>query len=326
MPVISVIVPVYNSELFIDRCLESIIKQTFSDFELILVDDGSTDSSLSICEAYVVKDKRIKLFSQKNAGQSVARNKGVQESVGEWICFVDSDDCINPFYLEYLYKTAMLYNAKMAVCQYLEAEEVSKNFFDQGKYSARSFIVSNENILSIAHDFPNAYCTVWAKIVKREIVLQNMFEEGRIYEDNAIAPRWLFEAKEVAVIDLPLYFYTVNYSSTTNKIFSIKQLDLLWAYEEQLKVLEEYGYNNMIAEILMSYMNIVDSLSAQLLTIGEKRRRIEIRSHGRKVVRKYKSFIMNRNIKKRYILFVYPSFSRALAFVRALFSIHNNQG
>ena len=100
MPKISVIVPVYNVENYIEKCIESILSQTYTDFELLLINDGSSDKSGSICDAYVNKDERIRVFHKKNEGVSIARNLGIKRSLGEWICFVDSDDWVENLYLE----------------------------------------------------------------------------------------------------------------------------------------------------------------------------------------------------------------------------------
>ena len=104
MPVISIIVPVYNVEKYIHQCIDSILLQTFTDFEVLLVDDGASDHSGSICDEYAHRDSRIRVFHQENAGVSVARNKGLCEAIGEYVTFVDSDDWIKPDYLNELYK------------------------------------------------------------------------------------------------------------------------------------------------------------------------------------------------------------------------------
>ena len=122
MPIISVIVPVYKVEPYIHRCIDSILSQTFVDFELILIDDGSPDNCPDICDEYALKDNKIHVIHQKNSGLSVARNAGLDyvssSSNSEWITFVDSDDWIDKHYLEYLYKAANESNTNISSCVY----------------------------------------------------------------------------------------------------------------------------------------------------------------------------------------------------------------
>ena len=106
MPIVSVIIPVYKVEKYLKQCLDSIISQSFSDFECILVDDGSPDNCPNICNQYSEKDERFRVIHQSNQGLSAARNTGIENSSGEWICFIDSDDCIHPDYISILYSTA----------------------------------------------------------------------------------------------------------------------------------------------------------------------------------------------------------------------------
>ena len=126
---ISVIVPVYNAEKYLNRCVNSILQQTFSDFEIILVDDGSEDQSRNICDEYAKKDKRIKVIHQQNRGQAAARNRGVSCATGEWVVFVDADDMIHQQMLECLYQAAIRLNTKLAVCQAIEGKECPRVFF-----------------------------------------------------------------------------------------------------------------------------------------------------------------------------------------------------
>ena len=128
MPKISVIVPVYNVEKHLPRCIESILAQTFSDFELILVNDESSDNSGQICDEYSMRDNRIKVIHQKNGGPGSARNTGIdyvmQQEKAKWICFVDSDDWLHPQYLEILYKAARQENCKIAICRQLQSIDI----------------------------------------------------------------------------------------------------------------------------------------------------------------------------------------------------------
>ena len=131
MPTVSIIVPVYNVEKYLRECLDSILNQTFKDFELILIDDGSKDKSGEICDEYAKIYNNITVVHQKNQGQAAARNNGVKISEADWIMFVDSDDVIHPDLLQFLYKAATESNSHMAVTERVKAETIPKDFFQQ---------------------------------------------------------------------------------------------------------------------------------------------------------------------------------------------------
>ena len=128
MPEISVIVPVYKAEAYLHACIDSILSQTFSDFELILVDDGSPDNCGAICDDYAARDSRVRVIHQKNQGQAAARNHALAAAKGDWVCFVDSDDAVHPQMLERLRQAAAESGAAMSMCRMLEAPEIPGDF------------------------------------------------------------------------------------------------------------------------------------------------------------------------------------------------------
>ena len=136
---ISIVVPVYNVENYLVECLQSILEQTYKDFELILVNDGSVDKSGEICDEYKKKYDNIKVVHQKNQGQSVARNNGVKLSEADWIMFVDSDDVIHPNLLEYLYRAVTESDCGMAVSERVSADKIPDGFYD--KYNLSSLFI-----------------------------------------------------------------------------------------------------------------------------------------------------------------------------------------
>ena len=122
-PEISIVVPVFNVEKFLKKCIESIISQSFSNFEVLLVNDGSTDGSLDICLQYTKIDDRVKVINKKNGGLSDARNAGIKYATGKYICFIDSDDFIEKEYLQKLYKNIVKYNSDVSMCEYFITDE-----------------------------------------------------------------------------------------------------------------------------------------------------------------------------------------------------------
>ena len=218
---ISVIVPVYNVEEYLEECLESIRQQTFTDIEVILVNDGSTDSSKEICERFCQADSRFKLINQENQGQSVARNRGVKESVGQFIMFVDSDDVINTNVLEVLLPY-MKTDVDIVECRMTRKKE---EFF----LNKTSTIVfegnSKEAILNCIAFKEVKYCA-FKKLYRREIVEKIPFLEGYIYEDVFTGINYLKHIRKIVVIDYIGYYYRVRANSTMTKSFNEKDLDI----------------------------------------------------------------------------------------------------
>lgn len=252
MAVISVIVPVYNAEKYLNRCVESILNQTFKDFELILVDDGSKDSSGDICEKYARCDQRIKVIHQENKGQAAARNRGVVNATGKWIAFVDADDMIQKQMLQYLYQAADSMKTKLAVCKAAEGKTCPIDFKMNQDYRC-TVVKADENRLlqwCIAEhiDFGDKYVywIVWGKLIHRSLLEQFPFVEGKIYEDNAIVFKWLYTASRIAVCNNVMYFYYVNDTGTTKGNYSIRKLDWLWALEEQIKFYKKVQFLKMV--------------------------------------------------------------------------------
>lgn len=256
VPLISVIVPVYNVKNYINRCIDSILNQSFSDFELLLVDDGSTDGSENICEEYALKDSRIKVIHQKNTGQAAARNNGVKEAKGEWISFIDSDDSVNSQLLNALYDAAIRNNVRLSSCTAFEGDCEPSDFYDDKKFQAVVSETDEQSIFNLCANEKYHYWVVWGKLIHKSILLKHPFTEGRIFEDNAVVCKWLYEAKKIAIIDSPLYFYFINNNGTTKKAFNEKQLDVLWAFEEQIKFYNTLNYKKMTAHILARYFDI----------------------------------------------------------------------
>ena len=218
---ISIIVPVYNVESYLKECLESIRQQTFTDIEVILVNDGSTDGSREICERYCEKDIRFRLINQENQGQSVARNRGVKESVGQFIMFVDSDDVINTNVLEVLLPY-MKTDVDIVECRMTRKKE---EFF----LNKTSTIVfegnSKEAILNCIAFKEVKYCA-FKKLYRREIVQKIPFLEGYIYEDVFTGINYLKHIRKIVVIDYIGYYYRVRENSTMTKSFNEKDLDI----------------------------------------------------------------------------------------------------
>ena len=232
MPQISVIVPVYRVEKYIHRCIDSILNQTFSDFELILVDDGSPDNCGAICDEYAAKDNRIVVIHQENGGLSAARNAGIDwafaNSDSQWLTFIDSDDWVHPQYLQKLYDAAQSKNVEVSVCgfarTYGEEPEVNEAEIVPRVWSPEDFYVQRNVNAVIA----------WGKLYKKEAFAQIRYPVGRIHEDEFVTYRILFQCEYIAVLEAPLYFYYQNENGIMGSKWSRKRLDYFDAAMEQL--------------------------------------------------------------------------------------------
>ena len=234
---ISIIVPVYNVEEYLEECLESIRKQTYQDIEVILVNDGSTDGSHAICERYCQMDKRFRLINQKNQGQSVARNRGVKESLGEYIMFVDSDDVVSLGLLEQLMKY-MSNGIDIVECDRTEAIQCLNE--EKKEIDVKEFD-SNEALYECFN-----HGVSWspvAKLYRREIVEKVPFLENLIYEDfytGIVSLKYIHKMRKIDYIG---YYYRYHTSSTMNQKYSEKNLDIFKVGE---KLLEEFREDNWL--------------------------------------------------------------------------------
>lgn len=262
-PEISIIVPVYCAEKYIHQCIESILEQTFLNFELILVDDGSPDNCGAICDEYARRDNRIQAIHQKNQGQAAARNHGIAHARGKWISFVDSDDVLHPQIIELLYNAVIENHVKLSMCLGLEAREIPSAFYTPITGNFETFIVDEKFLEEIMKD--HCYWVVWGKLIKKEIVEKIPFTSGKIYEDNAVVCQWIYDAGQVASLKESLYFYRINDLSTTKSKFSLKQTQYLWALKEQITFYRKIHFKEMYRILCSRYIVSVADYSRRVL-------------------------------------------------------------
>ncbi len=209
MPKVSVIIPVYNVEKYISKCLDSLLNQTFDDFEVICVDDGSKDDSASILSYYAQKDSRIKVISQQNQGASVARNRGLDEAIGEWICFVDSDDFVHPQMLSIIVGQAEANGVDFV--QYKHKRIFSENVeimpIDEQKIKGK--IVLNPALITCKKKkYSNGFAP-YAKLYKRSLIGESRFIPHLQFEDYPFAYEILSKKPKTLYLDICLYFYRI---------------------------------------------------------------------------------------------------------------------
>lgn len=237
VPRVSIIVPVYNVEKYINRCIDSILSQTFTDFELILVDDGSPDKSGEICDEYAKKDKRIKVIHKKNGGLSDARNVGLEIAKGDFIGFVDSDDYIELDMYEKLLEACEENNSRIAMCgRFNVFGEVIEPFFSFSGYKIWKSKEAIENLLT----WDNIDSSSCDKLFNRELFRDIRFPVGKYNEDIYVMTRIIHNSGKVVHIGEAKYYYYHRPNSITTELFSEKKLDLLEANYEVVKLVNDY--------------------------------------------------------------------------------------
>lgn len=236
---ISIIVPVYNVEQYLPRCIDSILNQSYQNLELILVDDGSPDNSGQICEDYAVLDKRIVVVHQKNGGASAARNHGLEIATGDLIGFVDSDDFIHPDMYRVLHQALVLDDADIAQCTFVNVE--NSEMKAPGLIQPSEIIDKMEALRRISYEYPLFYVVVWNKLYRRSIFEQIRFPLSKMYEDEFVSLKLFFEAKKISVVNTPLYYYYQSPVSVMRGSFSPKKLQYIEAIEERLAFLKTHN-------------------------------------------------------------------------------------
>ena len=243
---ISVIVPIYNVEDYLRQCLDSILEQTLSHFEVILVNDGSPDSSGDICREYVEKDSRFHYFEKENGGLSDARNYGIERARGEYLTFIDSDDYIDPLHLEYLYNTLMNNDADISVSNYMNYHTSIDTFYLHtfGDYYEKNY--SSEELLdnlAILERNDLSFSTIWGKLYKRSVFSFLRFPKGVIGEDVALIYKIYTQVDKIVYAHKDTYVYRENDSGITkSKIYPLVTAQLNHI-AERLALLSIMGYD-----------------------------------------------------------------------------------
>lgn len=234
---ISVIVPVFNVEKYLYKCIDSIVNQTYSNLEIILVDDGSTDNCGVICDNYSLKDNRIKTIHKKNGGLSDARNAGLEVAAGDYVSFIDSDDYIHKSFYEILIGLIVKYDGDIAQCEYLNIYEEDTNNFNKDKFHIDEKVTVLDNNAVLNNLFNENYINtvvVWNKLYKKDLFKDIRYPKGKVHEDEYTTYKVLFNTNKMILTCRQMYYYLQRSTSIMGKGFNIKCLDKLDAYYEQI--------------------------------------------------------------------------------------------
>lgn len=249
---VSIIVPVYNVEKYIEKCVDSIIDQDYRPIEIILVDDGSTDQSGNICDRYKLNHNIIKVIHKNNGGLSDARNAGIDIALGEYICCIDSDDYIEEGFISYLMDLIHKYNAEMSICNisYVDQEVITNPI-----KSKKEFVSNSSEILERILDEIDVTESACAKMYKRELFKNVRYPVGRTEEDLATTYKLVGKCNKIAFGNSKSYFYVNRGDSITKREFSEANFNIIWAF------------NNMKEYIMAYYPELVESCNKRECSI-----------------------------------------------------------
>ena len=242
-PEISIIVPVYRVEKYLNACIDSILAQTFADFELILVDDGSPDRCPALCDAAAAKDSRIRVIHKPNGGVSTARNAGLDAASGSWIAFVDSDDTVHPEYLQKLYAAAVSAGADLAICGSQCIDEAGA-LAAAGEPRIGRDVLPRQEILRrmVASD----YQVPWNKLYRRSLFAQLRYPENKAFEDTCLMPAVYAQAASMSEVPDYLYNYRLVQGSAMHRKTTLKTLDWVEAWYRLFEVLQQNGITDTL--------------------------------------------------------------------------------
>lgn len=267
-PLLSIIVPVYDVENYLQKCIDSILAQTVTDFELILVDDGSPDNCPALCDAAAAKDARIRVIHQKNGGLSAARNAGLDAARGAWIGFVDSDDYIAPEMYETLYKAVQSTGADLALCDYVKVDET-------GALCTQTHVAVPQEILTGRELLQKAYWTTvqiaWNKLYRRTLFAQLRYPVGKLNEDFFVIPEICLNTRKAAVVPEVLYYYVQRSGSIMGKNSTLRHYDGAQAAYRYWNCLVE---NNMTEPLPRTAKYIFDQVSKIYWTLPAELRKV----------------------------------------------------
>lgn len=235
---ISVVVPIYNVEPFLNTCIDSILNQTYTNIEIILVASESTDRSVEIADAYLCRDSRVQVIHRPRLGLSDARNVGIGVALGKYICFIDSDDYISPEYVKTLYSLCKLYDCEIAQCDFFRISNNENDLIQnrENEIENKVNIFSNvEMCLNLYNSIAFPSVVAWTKLYKKTLFDSISYPVGQLHEDTATTHLLFFAAKRIVVTAQKLYYYRMREGSIMGVQWSEKNLIGLTYYEDRLK-------------------------------------------------------------------------------------------
>lgn len=243
---ISIIVPIYNVEAYIAKGIEAICAQTYTNLEILLIDDGSVDNSGRICDEYAKRDERIRVCHIENSGQSHARNVGLSMATGELIGFIDGDDAPLPHMYERLYSLMEEYQADIVECNFVGRNSPPPDSIMEGEVIVLSGKEALYKQLDMEQKSRYPSTSVWSKLFKKEVIKELRFPDGRIHEEYCYLCEALYSCDTYLYVNEILYHRTLRKDSTTKEKFSVRTLDKLIVHRERNRFLESVGETELL--------------------------------------------------------------------------------
>lgn len=250
---VKIVVPVYNTEKYISRCIDSILAQTYKNFSLIIIDDGSTDASGNICEEYRKIDSRVIVIHQENRGLSNARNRGIEYPIeNDFITFVDSDDIIHPKYLEYMLRAIESTGCKVVVVKHSRfSDDLLKEDYEY-------------HVIETCSP-QDCYCMkkisvtpAWGKLFDSSIIGKLRFPEGKIHEDYYFTWKLVFSVNKLVVVNNTLYYYFQNENGIMHSKWNPRRMDIFEGLQEQIEFFEKNGLSLAWGRAVFKRQKIID--------------------------------------------------------------------
>lgn len=281
-PMLSIIVPVYKVEPYLQKCIDSILNQTFRDLELILVDDGSPDNCPAICDAAAEKDERVVVLHRKNAGLSAARNAGLMAARGDYIGFVDSDDYVAPEMYEKLYAAMVCNDAQIAVCSYTYVDLRGGVSVNRRSPITKYEVLDRIQMLDRLGGNQNwYYITVWNRLYRRELFENIRFPFGRLHEDEYVAHYLYWACERIVTIPEDFYYYVQREGSIMAQKTLKQCLDKVWGIFDRMDFAQDHGLNRMAFRSCNGLLDQLVQIRLGEVTIKEDERDIYKRERAR---------------------------------------------
>lgn len=322
MKLVSIIVPIYNSEKYLEKCINSLINQTYQNIEVILIDDGSTDASAQICELFQKRDERVQYIRQENAGVSASRNKGIFVSKGEFIVFIDSDDYVVSNYIESL--VTEIKDVDLSVCGYYEVNSMADVITSSIKSERCINTLSSEEYLEILFESDIGYQGyVWNKLFKKDIIDKyNLKFDTDIHynEDRLFVFEYVKSCELITIYTIPLYMHLVNNESAMGiqtKTYNSKMISEITAFERMLSLVDN-KLSSLYALILTNICNRLLWICESIRLRWNNQVPIADIKYVRKYVRKYFiKFYFNRLVPlKKKVKLTYHMLRKGIIWIR----------
>lgn len=321
---ISVIIPVYNVEKYVSACLESVIGQTYTNLQILIIDDGSADNSGIICDEYSNRDNRIEVIHKNNGGLSDARNTGIENANGKYLIFIDSDDYIHPDAIKILYENLLKTESAISIGQFTKVTEMDFTAHNIGRNAIKVF--SNiESLDNLYNDLYGQTVVAWNKLYSRKIIGDIRFPAGRFHEDEYTSYRFLYNADKVVYTEQVLYYYRQRESSIMSTPSFKKTQDLMDAHKEKIDFFIKATEETLLKKEINVYLHHI--INAYLLTSDLAERKLLKNCYKKEYLRLFKKrgFPIKKRIRFKTFCYCTGLYTISTTIYDVLMGLHTNR-